>query len=178
MRAHRATFLLAAATCAAWSLPAAAQVEDGIVLNILRECARIEDASARLACYDNNIRSAGAQARTSVPGRMDTPAGGGEAPASPVGGFGSEDVRTARSSAPSQATEQSLSARVAQVDPLEPGIYVLTLADGARWQFTDGVDQAYKVPRNGDTVAIERAALGSYLMRFEGQQGVRIRRIR
>lgn len=34
------------------------------------------------------------------------------------------------------------------------------------------------MPRIGDTIAIERAALDSYLMRFNQQAGVRIRRMR
>ena len=53
--ALRASFLLAGATVAVAALPATAQVSDQIVLNIMRECAKIDDATARLACYDNNI---------------------------------------------------------------------------------------------------------------------------
>lgn len=177
MMAHRASVLLAAA-CAVVAPPAAAQVEDGIVLNILRECARIDDATARLACYDNNIRAAGASPRASVPGRMETPRGGGGAAAGAsagAGGFGGEDLRTSPGSA---SQLDSLSARVTRVDPLEPGVYVLTLADGARWQFTNGVERSYRMPSAGDTISIDRAALGSYLMRFDDQQGVRVRRIR
>lgn len=178
---------LAGGLFAAGTAPAVAQVEDGIVLNILRECARINDATARLACFDNNIRSAGATARASVPGQMDTPSGGGAvADNRSAGGFGGESVRRVappRNDPPQVAAAQSsngdtLSARVSRVDPREPGIYLLTLADGAQWQFADSVDRSYILPGNGDTVTISRASLGSYLMRFNQQAGVRVRRVR
>lgn len=139
MKGIRASILLAATVSAAAALPVAAQVEDGIVLNIMRECARIDDATSRLACYDNNIRAAGGQVRASVPGRMERPTGGGAAPAG-AAGFGGEDVRTARSAGGRESGGDALSSQVARVDPPEPGIYVLTLADGARWQLTDGVE--------------------------------------
>src|SRR5690554_4011201 len=45
----------AAAALASFAASAAAQVSDSAVLNIMRECAKIDDPSARLACYDNNI---------------------------------------------------------------------------------------------------------------------------
>ncbi len=183
MTGLRASAMLVAGIIATGPLPAAAQVDDGIVLNILRECARIDDATARLACYDNNIRSAGAQARTSVPGRMDRPSGGAPAPAGSAAGFGGEDVpvpaRAAeRAPARGPSASESLSAQVVRVDPREPGIYVLTLADGAQWEFVRGVDAAYRLPRSGDTVRIDRAALDSYLLQFNDQMGVRIRRVR
>src|SRR5690606_39592588 len=66
MPAHRATILLSAAVASLTltALPASAQVPDGVVLNIMRECAKIGDPTARLACYDNNIRQAGATPST------------------------------------------------------------------------------------------------------------------
>ena len=165
--------------------PAAAQVEDGIVLNILRECSRINDPTARLACYDNNIRAAGGQARASVPGRMDRPSGGGGAVvsspaqgASSAAGLGSEDLRPSGQAASPSGGPDNLTARVTRVDPREPGVYLLTLADGTQWQFAESVDQGYTVPRDGSSVNIERGALGGYLMRFDQQMGVRVRRVR
>jgi hypothetical protein len=182
MKAHRASVMLAAA-CAMLAPPAAAQVADEIVLDILRQCARIDDPTARLACFDNNIRSAGAPARASTPGRMEVPQGGGGAqvavrpsgssPSGSTAGFVGNANPGASAGLPGNA--ESLSARVSRVDPLEPGVYVLTLADGARWQFVEGVETSYRVPRSGDTVTIDRASLGSYLMRFNDQIGVRIR---
>src|SRR5688572_19179939 len=60
--------------------PAMAQGDRTAVLNILVECAKIDDPTARLACYDNNMTRAGATARTTVPGQTVRGVAGGAAP--------------------------------------------------------------------------------------------------
>jgi len=184
MTAHRAIALLsAAAACGLACAPASAQVADGIVLNILRECAKIDDPGARLSCYDNNIRANAAGERSFDPAPMAAPqAGQSAAPAAGaagrgVGGFGGEDVRVPGQIA-NQGAAPSISSRVTRVDPREPGVYLLTLEDGTQWQFAESVDRSYRVPKNGDGVSIDRGALGGYLMRFNDQIGIRIRRVR
>ncbi len=192
MLAHRAKILGATIwTAGAASLllaggPARAQIDQNTAVNILRECARIDDASARLACYDNNIRNVGGTARTSVPGQVQVQGGrapvqGGAAPLavnSPQG-FGAEDVRTQeRFSAAPGGQIQQIDARVTSVRPREPGVYAFTLEDGAEWLFAEGVNSGYRVPRAGSTVEIERGALGSFLMRFDDQTPVPVRRVR
>ena len=184
MLAHRATMkVLGVAACAASLLltgaPAAAQVDQATAVNILRECARIDDATARLACYDNNIRNVGGTPRVVVPGRVQTPQGGG-APvaANSPSGFGAEDVRAPDRFAAPSGQLQEIDARVTAVRPREPGIYAFTLEDGAEWLFTEGVSSGYRVPRAGSVVEIERGALGSFLMRFDDQSPVPVRRVR
>lgn len=180
MTAQRAIILAAGAlTLAATAAPATAQVDDEVVLNIMRECARIDDPTARLACYDNNIRSAGADPRSTVPG--DTVVEGSGAPPSSSGpsGFGREDVRTPdrfREAPPGELAE--ITSRVSSIRQREPGIYAFTLEDGAQWVFTDGVALSYRPPRAGSSVTIQRAAMGSFLMRFDNQPSVRVERIR
>lgn len=181
MKAHRATILAAgAATLLLSGSPAQAQVSDDIVLNILRECARIDDPTARLACYDNNIRAAGANPRPSVPGRMDTPRSdaGAPAPRNSPQGFGAESVRTAERFQSQDNEADEISATITSISQREPGIYAFTIEGGARWQFAESVGMGYRVPRAGSTIEIERGALGSYLMRFDRQQAVPVRRIR
>mgnify|MGYP000492403646 CR=1 FL=1 len=181
MIAQRAAVLLAgAATFATMSSPAIAQVDDSIVLNIMRECARIDDPSARLACYDNNIRSAGANPRNTVPGETVVRGQGAvlSGPgASGAAGFGSEDVRGPERFQSRSEDIQQLTARVAGVRPSGPGRYIITLEDGAVWRFTDSVPANYSVPRQGSEVEINRASLGSFLMRYRGQQSVRVERV-
>lgn len=183
MQAYRLAALAAGLTLplAAVPLPAQAQVDDAIVLDIMRQCARIDDATARLACYDNNVRAAGAApARNTVPGQMAAPQDGSAAPVrgSAVTGFGSEDVRRPErfDTPPGQIDE--LTARVTAVRMLQPGVYRLTLEDGAQWQFSENVPNSYRPPREGSVVTIDRAALGSFLMAFDNQMSVRVRRIR
>ena len=180
MPAHRANMLAAAAASLLLAgAPASAQMDQNTAVSILRECAKIDDASARLACYDNNIRNVGGAARATVPGQIAAPQGGA-APIAATGsrGFGAEDVRTPeRFSAPSGQLRQ-IDARIASIRAREPGIYAFALEDGAEWQFAEGVSQSYRVPRAGSTVEIQRGALGSFLMYFDDQPAVPVRRVR
>jgi hypothetical protein len=182
MNAQRAKVLLAGAA-ALLLIPhtAQAQVSDGIVLNILRECAKIEDPTARLSCFDNNIRSAGATPRSAAPNAAaPVPQGGGAPVASNTPqGFGAESIRTVRQQEATQqrATAGAVRAQVTAVTPREPGIYLVTLEGGAQWLFNEGVSSSYRMPERGSTVEIERASLGSFLMRFNNQPPVPVRRI-
>jgi hypothetical protein len=186
------------------SVPAHAQVSNEVVLNIMRECGKIDDPTARLACYDNNIRQAGPTTRTSVPGRMQVPQGGaapvdanspqnfgfntvrssspppppppGAANTSAPQGFGAENVRTPQRFEP--AGVQAIHPRVSTIRQREPGVYLMTMEDDTQWVFSDGVSSSYRVPQAGSTVEIERGALGSYLLRFDSQGPVQVRRTR
>lgn len=179
MKAHRATLLLAAAaSLISVAHPAAAQVPDDVVINIMRECAKIGDPTARLACYDNNIRQAGGAPRASAPSSAPR---GGPAPVAPAPTqtFGLENAPAPRAPAPSvPAQVDEIQARVASVTPRQPGIYLLTMDDGAQWLFAEGVSSQFRLPRQGDTVEIERGSLGSFLMRIDRQKAVPVRRLR
>lgn len=181
--AQRASILAAgAAALALGATPASAQADRTAVLNILVECAKIDDPNARLACYDNNMTRAGAAARATVPGQTVRGIVGGAAPIETQGpqGFGYEDVRSqdpARFQVrPGQL--QEIHPRVASVTPREPGIYLVTLDDGAQWLFAEGVSSQFRLPSRGDEIEIERGSLGSFLMRVDGQSPVPVRRIR
>ncbi|HSG33937.1 MAG TPA: hypothetical protein VLA37_05330 [Sphingomonadaceae bacterium] len=181
----KGTTLLFAGTAAAVLVgaPIRAQVPDEVVLNIMRECAKIDDPTSRLACYDNNIRAGGSDGgRPVVPGESGTVQGGrGIGGGSGAQGFGAEDVRNPDRFDSYQERGlgvDEITARVASVRQREPGIYLVTLEGGAEWLFTDTVPFSFRPPRPGDTVEIGRAALGSFLMRVGDQQSVRVRRIR
>ena len=184
MTAFRATILTAACLpLAMLASPVAAQVDDNVVLSILRQCARIDEASARLACYDNNIRVGNTDvARPSVPGVMPRPQvgapGPNAAPNSAPSGFGSEALRRPEQSAAPAGQVEEVSARVRSAAQQTPGVYLVTLEDGAQWQFAETVDFGYRAPRQGSTVEIKRGALGSFMMVFDNQRSVRVRRLR
>jgi hypothetical protein len=171
--------VLGGAAMAIVATPAAAQVNDSIIVNIMRECAKVDDPSARLACYDNNIRSAGATPRASVPGQVPAPQGGG-APVAPnaAGGFGADDVRTPERFNPERNGASEITARVSAVREREPGVYLVTLDSGAEWLFTESTGREFTPPRRGGTVQIQRGALGGYLMVVGRQQAVRVTRIK
>ncbi len=183
MQAYRLAALAVGLTLPLAALPQAAQaqVDDAIVLEIMRQCARIDDANARLACYDNNVRQSGdAPARAAAPSRSVTQQSSVAAPTrgSAVSGFGSEAVRTPDRFETSSNELDELTTSVAGVQMQQPGIYRFTLEDGAEWQFSESVPNSYRPPREGSVVTINRAALGSFLMVFDNQMSVRVRRIR
>lgn len=165
---------------AALAAPAAAQVSDEIVVNILRNCAQIDDPTARLACYDNNIRAAGANPRNSVPGQMAVP-GGGAGVAMDNGrasGFGSDDLPNPDRFSPPAGQPEAIAARITGVALRQQGIYLVTLEDGAQWLFAEDVPLSYRPPRVGGTAEIERGALGSFRLTYDDQPSVRVSRVR
>lgn len=182
MSVQRAILVLGGAALTAIAMPAAAQVPDDVVLNIMRECAKIDDPTARLACYDNNIRSAGGKP-SSVPGVSPRPRGGGAPVVEGSGpeGFGADSIKSEERF---QSYEErgrgvdEISAKVTAVRERESGMYLVTIDGGAQWMFTESVGMSYRLPRPGDTIEIERAALGGFLMLIDGQQAVRVRRVR
>ena len=184
IKAPRAVVLLAGAASTAWAMPGVAQVNDSIVVNIMRECAKIDDPTARLACYDNNIRAAGANPR-SIPGQMARPNGGGAAAApNQPSGFGADDLRAQSQERfhpygnDSAGGPREITTTVATSREREPGVWLVTLSTGAQWLFTESVSKTYNPPRKGDSVRIEHGALGSYMLIVNHQQGVKVTRIK
>jgi hypothetical protein len=172
----------AAASLAVSAAPAWAQDDRSGVLNVLVECAKIDDPTARLACYDNNMTRAGATVRSTVPGQTVRGVTGGSAPIETQGpqGFGYEDVRAQDPGRfqPRDGQLQEIHPTVQSISPREPGIYLVTLSDGAQWLFAEGVSSQFRLPRRGEEIEIERGALGSFLMRVDGQSPVSVRRLR
>ena len=193
-RASRVPAATLAPAYAAW----AARAPEA-ALEALRQ---IDDPTAGLACYENNIRQAGPTTRTaSVPGRMQVPQGGsapvaatsspqnfgfqntrGSAPPPPSSnasgpqGFGAENVKTPQRF--ETVGVQSINPRISAIREREPGVFLVTMEDNTQWQFAESVSSNYRVPEVGSSVEIERGALGSYLLRFNNQSAVQVRRIR
>jgi len=180
MTAFRATILTAACLpLAVLASPVSAQVNDDVVLSIMRQCARIDEASARLSCYDNNIRVGNTDvARPSVPGAIPRSQGGAPGPITGATGFGSEDVRTQGQSGARESEAEEMTGRIRSATEQNSGMYLVTLEDGAQWLFTESVGLSYRPPTAGATVKISRASMGSYLMEVGNQRSVRVRRVR
>ncbi len=164
--------------------PAHAQLGDRTIVSIMRECRRIADDAARTACFDNiplgDVASPGASAApppAPVPAPVAAPPAAAPSQASPTTGLGAEQVRTAPPPSTAAAPDR-VTASVTSAEQREPGIYLLTLSDGAQWQFVDAVPISYAPPRAGSQVEIRSGALGSYQLRFNDQRPVRVRRIR
>lgn len=191
MKAHRAAMLLAGgaflAAGSALCAQTAGRIPDATVINIMRECAKIDDPTARLACYDNNVRSGGFDGRAPmVPGQGGRVNGGGAPNAGAGGNYGAQGFGASSVKNPDrfQSSEQrgegpdAITARVAAVKQRQPGIYLVTLEGGAQWLFSESVSDAFRAPRKGDSVDISHASLGSFLMRFGNQESVRVTRVK
>jgi hypothetical protein len=180
IKAERVIILAAGIVALVFSAaPASAQASREAVLNVLVECAKIDDPTARLACYDNNIRNAGGVLRNTVPGRVRVQGGGAPlAQAEGPEGFGREDLKNGAPYERGGPRVNSIRPKVTAIVERAPGIYMFTLEDGAQWVFTHGMTISYRVPRVGSIVEIERGAIGSFLMRFDGQESVPVQRVR
>ena len=169
--------------------PALAQPDYEAIVRIMLECERIADQAARVACYDNTMKSARLIASAQQDGSAPSAGGAPPAPASaaPTGaavasgtrgaqGFGAETIRPLPSERADQVAEVRV--RLASVERRTPGIYRFTLEDGAVWEFTDAVSSSYNPPSRGSSVELERGSLGGFFMRYASQPGVRVKRIR
>lgn len=161
--------------------PAVAQdaAQDRITLNILRECAKIADIAARVSCYDRNIGVDVAQGAASTVPNAPTGFGANQLPQprpQTVQQFGANQLPEPRPARETRPTE--MTARLTAATQRAPGLWLLTLEDGAQWEMVEAVSMSYDPPRKGATVEINAASMGSYIMRYAGQPGVRIRRVR
>lgn len=171
IRRHRLPFMLFAA-----ALPAAAsaQDEEGLatppVFNELIACRSIADDAQRLACYDRQvaaIQTAEENEQIVVVDRAeirDAERGLFGLRLPQIRLFGNEEdqldeIETTITSASGGGTGRPWSFR---------------LADGSLWFQIDSL-MLYRDPRPGETVTIERAALGSFRMRVAGRL-IRVRR--
>lgn len=159
-------------------------------------CVRVEDLSARLACYDRaagrGASGAAPVAPAAVPApRMAAPPAEVRAPAparaaDPVAQFGSESAPTKQNDALTtpklqqreevDALPKQIEARVASVRQRPGGEQVLTLENGQVWQQTEA--RREPVFAAGDTVVIKRGMLGSFLLTLQkGSPTTRVKRI-
>lgn len=157
----RLPILTAAAVALLVPWTAQAQVEDR-----MRECRRLAETDARIACYDRIPLDEPGQ-RSTVEQR--------QAPRA-AAGFGANQLPPPPSAVSSEPDR--ISVQVARAVERQPGIWLVALEDGSEWQFVDGAPSGYDPPRSGSTVEISRASLGSYLLRYAGQRAVRARRVR
>ncbi|MCW2368122.1 hypothetical protein [Sphingobium sp. B11D3D] len=157
----------------------------------LATCARIGSTEARLACYDSvaqhNQPQGGASSPAPVPGaagsgsasRTPTPTPAPAASSAPAAttGFGAEQVERATRQPRASQEDKETSATVASVREIGPGLWQVTLGDGAVWRMAERMT-AFQPPAPQDSVTIRKGALGSYLMQVGRQAAVRVNRVR
>jgi hypothetical protein len=140
----------------------------------LHACRDVTDDQARLACYDAVVdRSGKGEDRGREPSAAKATAA---APAEPAVAevnlsqedlFGKSSKEVERAVAEATDTEHvdSLSATVTRLQKFGYDRVLITLDNGQVWKQIDVSSLRLRV---GDTVEIERAALGSFMLRKEG----------
>ena len=141
--------------------------DDRGTLDGMRACARIDDTDQRTACYDGFLRP-----KT----RPAAPASGARA-GSPVA-IKEPGDRARKTLKQNDAGKGRSTEVVSAAVERAPGIYRLTMANGAEWEFASATRATYDPPARGATVEILPGALGSYLLSYNDQSVVRVVRVR
>ena len=171
-----AALLLAGAPAALPAQPGAPPSRPELFEALVR-CRAIADASQRLQCFDTataNFEAAAARRDIVVVDRAQVREGrrrlfGLALPRIPI--FGADD---------DEADEDRITTFegvVASVGQNGDGQWTVSLREGGTWAQTDNRPLAL-APRAGQPVVINRAAMGSFMMRVNNQPGVRVRRVR
>ncbi len=134
-------------------------------------CRAIPDETARLACYDSQVAALEKAAddkdiviadRESV---RETRRGLFGFSLPKINLFGGDD----------EEEFQEINTTVASVRQIGYGYYSIELADGARWEQTDG--KLVLSPKTGQKIKIKRGSLGTFFANVNGQPGIRVRRV-
>ncbi len=171
--------IVAAASLAA--LPAAAdaqsqpaQAQRPELFEALVRCRAIRDDAERLTCFDRaaaSLQAAAERRDLVVVDRQQVRESrrrlfGLPLPRLPIFGGGDDD---------DEEEIRQIDSTVASAYQHGNGQWVVRLEDGSTWAQTDDNLIAGR-PRPGQPVRVTRAALGTYMMRVNGQPGVRVRR--
>jgi hypothetical protein len=141
----------------------------------LVRCRTVTDDAARLQCFDTAtaaLQAAAERREVVVVDRQQVRESrrrlfGLALPRLPIFGGGGEDDEAEEIS--------SIESPIVAAHQVGYGRWVVRLEDGSTWAQTDDTPIAAR-PRAGQTVRVNRGALGSYMMRVNGQPGVRVRR--
>lgn len=177
----RLSILLAAILIAA---PAAAPAQRGAAparpesFEALIRCRSIAEAAARLQCFDTAaaaLQAAQERREVVVVDRAQVREGrrrlfGLALPRIPIFGGGDEDEND-------EDQVRTVEGVVAAASQDGLGHWIVSLQDGAVWTQVDDRPLTFR-PRPGQRVVINRAMLGSFMMRVNNQPGIRARRTR
>ncbi|UIJ44158.1 hypothetical protein LZK98_13870 [Sphingomonas cannabina] len=127
-------------------------------------CARIDDPSARLACYDQR---SGRTERGSPP--VSIPAPPAPAPSSQPSSRATADSYEDRRDALKSRTD--FTSRLKAVKPLRHGYYRLELEDGTAYDTTTVAPP----PPVGETIRVRRSAFGTTFFDIDGRKPFTVR---
>ena len=142
----------------------------------LVRCRTITEDSARLQCFDSAaaaLQTATERREVVVVDRQQVRESrrrlfGLALPRLPIFGGGDDDEDE-------QDEVDHIESQVVSAYQVGYGRWVVRLEDGSTWAQTDDQPIAAR-PRTGQTVRVNRGVLGTFMMRVNGQPGVRVRR--
>jgi hypothetical protein len=140
----------------------------------LVRCRAIADAAARLSCFDSaaaNLQQAAERRDLVVVDREQVRENRRRLFGLPIPGLGG----LLGGGDDDEEEVNFIESPVASATQGGDGRWVVRLQDGSIWVQTDNLTIVGR-PRPGQRVRVERAALGSYRMRVNGQPAVRVRR--
>jgi hypothetical protein len=175
IRIHIPLAAAAAASSTLLAAPVAAQTDYEAVVRSMADCKDVADIAERAACYDKIIDGVDFDAMG--------PESGSRAPTNRAidfndpANFGVESLPS--EAAPEQDRLEEISAVIDSIRETRPRFYRIVLEGGATWDTTEGVTTFFKVPKKGDTITIERSAMGGFRIKVPGQtRPIRARRVR
>jgi hypothetical protein len=159
---------LAPLSLSALALTSAQASPASIPMSVLKQCAEINEAPKRLACYDQVAQRAPA-ASAAVP-KDSAIAKDSAAATAPKESFG---LYTAEHPA-APAVEALITAKVISMGISSSGRSTVALEGNQVWE----LDSADPVLANGDTVTVKRGTLGSFILTTAAGRLHRVHRIR
>lgn len=141
----------------------------------LERCRQLSDGAARLSCYDEAVGALLDGTRAGTVSIVDR----NQLREARRSLFGFSMPRLPFFSGDRSAEEQSdeLTSAIRSVRAIGGGHYRIVLEDGgAVWETTESYTN-FEPPAAGQKVVIKRGSLGSYMLRIDGQRGVKGRRV-
>jgi hypothetical protein len=168
-------FVLVAASSSAspaWAQPAISLQGRADVLKALDACRAINDAAARLDCYDKAtaaLQQAEASGDVVVVDRAQARAARRQAFGFNLSALSVFDRALAKDEANSLITTAESAYQDAE------GKWIIVLDNGARWRQVDD-EVLNRAPHAGSAIKIRHATLGSFVMNIDGQPYIRVHR--
>lgn len=145
------------------------------LVNAIAACRQIADPTERLACFDKasgELVAAADKGEVSVVDRSEL-----RQARRSLFGFNMPKLPFFSGDKSADDVADKLVSKVTYVKDLGHNRYAVRLADGnAVWETLEAYG-AFHMPKVGDSVEINRGPLGSYILRFGRQRGVKGRRI-
>lgn len=174
-----ATVAVAAGLCS----PAAAQEIDRrkmltappAIYTDLIACRDISEATARLACFDEKVTAL----QTAQSENQVVIADREQVREARRGLFGLTLPRIKLFDGDGDEGDQieSIDGIIQSARTIRSGKWLIKLEDGGVWQQTEPPRSTMRRPKPGDTITIERAALGSFLAKVNDGRGFKVKRV-